>query len=201
MQISNKIIFFITLRTYFVRLFYTYKFLFGHGLSFSLIPYSAKIDKKHKGEFYKRHNSFFNTNDFLIGYAIGIILHFEEKAEFEKVVKVKSVLTSTLGAIGDKLVYKTVLPVFILLIMNIIVFDKFQINYYSITTIFLVLSIFFISNFSMRYFGIKNGYNKGIEAIKIFKSNKFKQFNKYFEYFKYLLLTLFILNLIVVFFI
>jgi len=202
MQLTNKTIFKITLRTYFARLFYTYKSLFGNSLFFCLIPYinSKKFVKKNSESFYKRHSSFFNANDFLIGFAIGIILHFEEKEEIDKTIKVKSVLSSTLGAIGDKLIYKTVLPVFILLQMNILLFTKFNLNNLFFTLTFLMLLIFSILNFSIRFYGIKSGFTNGISAINIFKSTKFRILERFFTYSKYVLFILLILNLIVVFF-
>ncbi len=192
----------ITIRTYFSRLFYTYKSLFGFSLAFCLVPYckSKNLDEKSSNNFYDRHSTFFNTNDFLIGYAIGIILNLEESGKIEDIEKVKTVLSSTLGAIGDKLIYKTILPIFVLLIINIITLAKFQITLYSAVPILLIILSFTIFNFSIKYFGIKHGYNMGIKSLNIFKSSKYKDFNSLFSITKYILLAILIVNLLVVFF-
>ncbi len=202
MQLTNKTIFKITLRTYFARLFYNYKYLFGYSLAFCLMPYikSKESDKTDASDIIKRHSIFFNTNDFLIGFAIGIVLHFEEKGDTNKVIKIKSILSSTLGAIGDKLIYKTILPVFILLQINILIFTRFNLNYLFFTLTFFMLFLFLASNFLFRFYGIKSGFTSGISAISIFKSTKFRFFEKIFTYSKYVLFILLILNLIVVFF-
>ena len=203
MHISNITIFNITLRTYFVRLFYTYKSLFGYSLIFCLSPYlkNKKLDKKSRNNFLKRHSFFFNTNDFLIGYAIGIILHFEEKKEYEKVIKIKSILTSSLGAIGDKLIYKTILPVLVLIIINIITFGVFNPSYFLILLILILLFIFIASNFLLRFFSIKKGFYDGVTSIQYFKSVKFIRLNKLFYSLKLVLLVVLMINLIVVFFV
>ena len=137
----------------------------------------------------------------MIGFAIGIILHLEEKKEFKKIIKIKSILTSTLGAIGDKLIYQMVLPVFILTTMNLIIYSYFNPNIYVIFLVLILSFLFVFSHFLVRFFSIKLGFYKGITSINFFKTRKFIKLNKIFNYIKSVLLIILMINLIVVFFV
>lgn len=174
-----------TVRTFFIRLFYNYSNLFGEGLCYCILPFFKKDDQLIRaGEVLKKHLGFFNTSEYLSGFALGIILNEEQKSERKRIEKVKEILSSTLGSIGDNLVNKLILPVMVLTSLNLFIIAGLQINTVTVSVIILLLIIFNIFNFSIRYYGIKAGLERGLDSIKVFKSPGYRRITAILRYTK-----------------
>ncbi|HAQ60471.1 TPA: hypothetical protein DCR49_00465 [Candidatus Delongbacteria bacterium] len=182
----------LTIRTFFIRIFYNYLNLFGEGLCFCLFPALGND----RSEFIRKHLRFFNTNEYLSGFALGIILNRELNNNDESVEKTKEILSSVIGSIGDRLVYKLILPVIILTALNKFVISGFAIDTCTVIIVFSEILLFNIFNFIIRFYGIRSGYEKGIEAIKIFKSGTYRRIVYLLTLFRNLLVLSLIINLI-----
>lgn len=197
-KISTKKIFHLTVRTFFIRLFYNYHNLFGEGLCYCLLPFLKNNQSSPNNDLIlKKHMDFFNTNEYLSGFALGIIINLEAKNENTNLERTKAVLSSAFGSIGDKLTYKLIMPIFILIALNKFVISDFSLDNCATIIIFSEIFLFNIFNFGIRYYGIKSGYEKGIESIKFFKSNTYRRIILSLTYFRNILILLLIINLII----
>lgn len=202
MRLSNKDFVKIAIRSYLIRLFYNYKSLFGEGLCYCLLSYARKKNKNlicsytnDKAEIeicnlLNRHMGFFNANEYLVCVAIGIILRLEEQKQYEKLKKIKTVLKSTLGAIGDNLIYKIIKPILVFYPIVIIFLYNFKVNLNMILLLIIPYLIFNIFNFIIRFYGAKLGYIHGLKSLKYFKSETYHHLIKYLSNFTLLLFFL-----------
>ena len=191
-ELRTHTAFSLTLRTFFIRIFYNYLNLFGEGLCFCLFPALSKD----KSELIRKHLRFFNTNEYLSGFALGIILNQELNNKDDSTGKTKEILSSVIGSVGDRLVYKLILPVVILTVLNKFVISGFTIDTCTVIIVFSEILLFNIFNFFIRFYGIRSGYEKGIEAIKIFKSGTYRRIVSLLTLFRNLLVFTLIINLI-----
>lgn len=196
--LTKKEIFILTIRTFLIRILYNYKNLFGTGLGYCLLPVSKKSfnpDLKTE-EFLKKHISFFNTNVYLSGFAVGITIKMESSGESDRLVQVKNTLSGTLGALGDNLVNKIILPLMIFSSLNFFVVNRFQLNLFTIYFHLFLLVTFNIFNFSIRYYGISKGHKLGYKSLDIFKGKKYKTILRSLSFTRDILATFLILNLL-----
>jgi len=192
-NLNRNAILALTFRTYFIRVFYNYINLFGEGLCYCLLP-AIKIEKE---SLLRKHLKFFNTNEYLSGFALGIILNLEYNNRFEDEDKAKDILSSVAGSVGDRLIYKLILPVIILTALNKFVISDFSIDGCTVAIVASEIVIFNIFSFWIRYYGIKTGYEKGIDSIKIFKSSAYRRILYALTIFRNILAILLIMNLII----
>lgn len=193
---NRRSLFAFTIRTFFIRLFYNYSNLFGEGLCYCIIPFFKKDNKlAYAGEVLKKHLGFFNTSEYLSGFALGIILNEEQNNDRKRIEKVKDILSSTLGSIGDNLVNKLILPIIVLISLNIFIISDLKINTVTVSIIVILLFLFNIFNFSIRYYGIKAGFEKGLDSIRIFKSSEYKRIITVLRYTKIFLTILLLIIL------
>lgn len=193
---NRRSLFAFTIRTFFIRLFYNYSNLFGEGLCYCIIPFFKKDHNLvYAGEVLKKHLGFFNTSEYLSGFALGIILNEEQKSERERIEKVKEILSSTLGSIGDNLINKLILPIMVLISLDLFIISGFKLNTLTIAVIISLLSVFNIFNFLIRYYGIRAGLEKGLGSIRIFKSTQYKLITNTLRYTKTLLTILLLIFL------
>ncbi|MBU4485615.1 MAG: PTS system mannose/fructose/sorbose family transporter subunit IID, partial [Candidatus Delongbacteria bacterium] len=143
------------------------------------------------------HLKFFNTNEYLSGFALGIVMNLELKKDDEFLDKAKTILSSNLGAIGDKLINQLILPILILVALNKFVSSDFRLDNCAVIVILCELFVFNIFNFSIRYYGIKSGFEKGIDSIKIFKSSSYKKILLYMTLLRNFLIIILITNLFI----
>lgn len=177
MTISNLDLIKIAFKTSFIRLFYNYKCLFGQGMCFCLKPVLEKHLKSDNEQcqidLIEKHSVFFNCNEYLSGFAAGIILKQEED-DPGKTDKVKQVITSTLGAIGDRFFYQLVIPFMLLVSINLAFIFDFQAKPLFLGLIISLLVIFNLLTFSFRFAGVFAGYRLGTASLKLFKHPIFK---------------------------
>lgn len=192
-NLSRKTILALTFRTYFIRLFYNYVNLFGEGLCYCMFP----AMKNKRESLLQKHLHFFNTNEYFSGFALGIILNLERSSRDEETERTKDILSSVLGSVGDNLIYRLILPVIVLTALNKFVISGFSLDACTIVIIVSEILAFNIFSFSLRYYGIKTGYDKGIDSIRIFKSNSYRRIITVLTLFRNLLCILLIANLII----
>jgi len=142
---------------------------------------------------------FFNTSEYMSGLAIGIILRNAGEGE-EKMESIKSVLSSVLGSIGDRLIYKLVVPVIVLTSLNLFASSRFQPDNYTVITVLSLLFLFNVFGFFLRYCGISFGLRNGIDSLKVFHSAAYKRITSSLRILRDVLALILIINLIIVVF-
>ncbi|MBN2788799.1 MAG: PTS system mannose/fructose/sorbose family transporter subunit IID [Candidatus Delongbacteria bacterium] len=195
--LTKKEILILTFRTFFIRLFYNYKNLFGVGICYNLLPVGKRsfCNDQNDKDFFQRHMSFFNTNVFLSGFAIGIIIKLEQSESLEHLERIKNTLSGTLGALGDNLINKTIMPLIIFASLNIMIMNGLSFDLSSLFFVLFLLLLFNIFNFSIRFYGISHGNKFGHKSLSIFKSDKYRTILKTLSYVRDILAGYLIVNL------
>jgi len=111
-------IFRVFLRSFFVQSVWNYRSLISAGFGICLIPIVNRLyeDPKAKKAFLNRHLKFFNAHPYMASYALGVSIKLEEDfaagdAEAsQKLERLKKMLVSILGAVGDKLFWSVIKP-------------------------------------------------------------------------------------------
>jgi len=173
-KLRRRTILSLTVRTYFIRIFYNYNNLFGEGLCYCIFPFFKSCGVPARDDILAKHLKTFNTNEYLSGFAIGIILKNSESGNAD-LEKTKNILSSVLGSIGDRLIYRLIFPVMTLAAVNKFVISGFKSDMCTWTIIISLIIFFNIFNFCIRYIGISKGYEKGLDALKIFRSAGYKR--------------------------
>ena len=168
------------------------------GLCYCLLPVGKKSfwTETNKKDFLQRHFSFFNTNIYLSGFAVGIAIKMEKNGEYDKLVELKKALSGTLGAIGDNLINKIILPLMIFSSLNMFVLHKFTLDVFAFYFILSLVLVFNIFNFSIRYYGISKGYSLGHRSLGIFKSKKYKTLLRSLSFTRDILAAFLLVNLL-----
>lgn len=138
----------------------------------------------------------FSTNEFLSGFAIGIILKNSE-AGIDEMEKTKHILSSVLGSVGDRLIYRLILPVIALFSVNKFIITGFKPDQCTFALIAVLILSFNVFNFCIRYIGISEGYQKGLNALKIFRSAGYKRTVHLLAVTRDILTAFLIINLII----
>lgn len=185
MPLSNYDLLKVACRTSFVRLFYNYKCLFGQGICYCIKPLLLNRNKSEnqqcETDIINRNSTFFNCNEYLAGFAAGIILKQEEE-DSSRTAKVKQAITSPLGAIGDRLFYQLIIPCIMLLTVNLLFLFKFKAETPLFISIVSTVLAFNLLILFMRIFGVFAGYRLGTASLKLFKHPLYLKFDKLLTY-------------------
>ena len=172
MSLSKSDLLKIAWRTNFVRLFYNYKCLFGQGICYCIRPALLKGHQSEpmacQTEIINKHSTFFNCNEYLAGLAAGILLKQEED-DPSRTAKIRQVITSTLGAVGDRFFYQLIIPLLLLISANLLYWFYFQPRTLLIWLLVLLIIGFNLLTGTFRTAGVFIGYRQGVNALKLFK--------------------------------
>ncbi|MDD3044345.1 MAG: PTS system mannose/fructose/sorbose family transporter subunit IID [Candidatus Delongbacteria bacterium] len=193
---DRKTILLLAFRTYFIRIFYNYNNLFGEGLCYCIFPFFSRSCTSSREEVAAKHMMTFNTNEYLSGFAVGIILKTSESGEGD-MERTKNILSSVLGSVGDRLIYRLILPVIALSAANKFIISGFKPDACSIAVIISLVAVFNIFNLWIRYFGISKGYDRGLESLKIFKSPVYTRIVRILTAARNILTALLVINFVI----
>ncbi len=166
----------ICIRSMFLQGSWNFERMQALGFCYTIIPIINKLyssdNKKRKA--IKRHLEFFNTHPYMVGPILGIIIAMEEqkskgaKITSNSINSVKVGLMGPLAGIGDPIFWGTIRPILSALGAGL-----------SITGNVIGPLLFFIPFNIIRmltlYWGIKYGYNKGINLVKEISDNFLKK--------------------------
>ena len=94
---------------------WNYETLLGNGIGFSVEPALRRMPGGKDGEAYRaalaRESQYFNAHPYLASVAVGALARAElEGAAPERIERFRTALCGPLGALGDRLVWATFLP-------------------------------------------------------------------------------------------
>jgi mannose/fructose/N-acetylgalactosamine-specific phosphotransferase system component IID len=186
----------LVLRSYFIRLFYNYSNMFGEGLCYCLRHLHPKSGASNDQEILKERLDFFNTNEYLSGFAIGIVINSETNSGAAETEKIKTIISSVLGSRGDELINSHIVPVLVLTALNKFAVNSFKLDNCLFWLIIFEIAAFNIFNFGIRYYGIRSGLEKGVQCLNIFKSPSYKNILIILRGFRDILTIFLIINLL-----
>ncbi|HDK36188.1 MAG TPA: hypothetical protein ENG82_04695, partial [Bacteroidetes bacterium] len=166
-------------RTFYIQGSWNYERMLNLGFVYCLMPIIKRLytDPEGRKAFLKRHLQYFNAHPYFASFALGVVARLEEKGaaekwtDFSSIDKFKMRISSSLGALGDRLFWGMIKPiigvlgVFLTLLLGI-VGPIFMIVGYNIPHIYL------------RYYGVMRGYKKGFDVISELSVRRYK---KYFD--------------------
>ncbi len=180
-KISKRDLLKVFIRSFFVQSLWNFRSLISVGFGISLFPILKKLYKSPEEQraFLLRHFRFFNAHPYLVSYALGVAIRLEEEIaeghpEVEhKLDRIKELLISILGSVGDQLFWFTVRPFSLLIaIMGVYLFPSLGGKVGALVTAFLIYNI---PHFYWRYKGIIEGYQFGVDVYKCFQKGRFQK--------------------------
>ncbi len=176
------------LRSFFVQSVWNYRNMISVGFESCLFPVVKRLypDLNARKKFLKRHLKFFNGHPYMISYALGVSIRLEEensKGQQNACVqldKLKELLISPLGALGDQLFWFTLKPVSLTVgALGIALFDSVGLKVAAIGFAFLLYNI---PHLYLRYIGIVEGYHHGLQISQFIQRERFEKLRKLFMY-------------------
>lgn len=135
------------------------------GFLYTMLPALKKIykdDKKQMSLAMKRHLEFFNTHQTGAPFILGVTSALEEQEKNEGAQSIRGIkvgLMGPLAGLGDSLISLTAVPICFSI-------GASYAKEGNPLGIFIALFLINVINISLKYFGLKFGYNKGSEFIQ-----------------------------------
>ena len=177
-------IFRVFLRSFFVQSVWNYRSLISVGFGICLIPVLKRLysDTESRQAFLNRHLKYFNAHPYMASYALGVSIHLEEalasgNAEAgPKLERMKSLLVSILGAVGDRLFWSTIKPYS--LIIGMMLLFSLENPAWQLAALAGTFLIYNLPHLYLRYNGIWEGYTYGLEVHKCLDEQRFQKLEK-----------------------
>jgi len=175
-RITRIDLFSVFLRSFYLEAAWNFHQMQNFGFLYSMIPVIKKLypDRPGRVRALKRHLQFFNTHPYFASLILGVAINLEEKkaagsgVDAMDIVNFKDTLMSPLAALGDSLFWATWRP-FTALIGTGFVFISFIDNRpFEVALIgpLLLLVLFNLPHFYLRWEGLISGYRNGTAVIK-----------------------------------
>ncbi len=191
------------LRSFFVQSVWNYRSLISAGFGICLIPIVNRLydDPQEKKAFLNRHLKFFNAHPYMVSYALGVSIKLEEAfaagdvEASRQLERLKKMLVSILGAVGDKLFWSVIKP--FSLMIGVLFLYTFQSIPMKIAALCATFLIYNIPHIYLRYKGIWEGYEYGLDVYKRLRNERFKKLETVYLMLGIPAFTLFIITLMI----
>ncbi len=180
--LNKKDIFRIFIRSFYIQGSWNYQRMLNLGFCYSILPILDKLYKKDedRSKFLKRHLEFFNAHPYFASFALGATARLEEQNLFENwqsdkpISVLKNRLCGPLGAIGDKLVWRTVKPL-------VAMFGVLITLFYGIVGPVVLIVLYNVPHIYLRHYGIVKGYTLGFDVVRELSKRKFERYSNYLQ--------------------
>lgn len=201
-KIRSQDIFQVFLRSFFVQSVWNYRSLISAGFGICLFPIVKRLyhDPASRKAFLDRHLKYFNAHPYMASYALGVSIHLEEAlaagdaAAGKKLDRVKELLVGILGAIGDKLFWLTVKPYSLIIGMAGLMIADTPAGWAF--ALLIAFAVYNVPHLYLRYKGIIEGYQYGVDIYKLLGEKKFSILQRYYAFFGVIAFLLFLAFLI-----
>ena len=184
-------------RSFFVQSLWNFRSLISVGFGISLFPILKRLyhTPEDRRAFLMRHFQFFNAHPYLVSYALGVAMRLEEEIasghpEVErKLERVKELLISILGSLGDQLFWFTIRPFSLLIgVVGVYILPEMPAK---IAALIISFFIYNVPHFYWRYKGIVEGYTFGVDVYRCFQEGRFQKIQKFYTLIGLLLFSAF----------
>ncbi len=175
-------------RSFFVQSVWNYRSLISIGFGICLFPILKRLypDTRSRKAFLLRHLRFFNAHPYMVSYALGVSIRLEEEyasgnlQNTDRLDRMKDLLISILGSLGDQIFWLTLRPVSLLAgAFGIFVVSATE---YRLLVLVLTFFLYNIPHFYLRYRGILEGYQYGMEIYRCFREGRFERLKQAYLY-------------------
>jgi PTS system mannose-specific IID component len=157
-------------RSFFIQAAWNYERMLGLGYSACLIPFVRKriTGQAERSDSLKRNLVFFNTHPYMASWILGAVMKLEDQnVEPSQVDRFKKRLSSSLAAVGDQLFWSHLKSLSVMIAAVCALYDEW-------TAVLVFLIVYNIPHFIMRIKGLKDGYDKGFDVVKVVSMQRFR---------------------------
>jgi len=157
--------------TMFVRLLavqgaWNYETLVGNGIGFCVEPALRRLPGGIDGEAYHaalaRESQYFNAHPYLTSVAVGALARAELEGEApERIERFRTALCGPLGALGDRLVWATFLP-----LCSFMALVVFGLGASPLVTVATFLGLYNAGHLGLRIWGLQAGWRRGMAVAQ-----------------------------------
>ncbi len=191
--ITQKDLFRIFIRSFYIQASWNYQRMINLGFCYSILPILDKLYKnvEDRSKFLQRHLEFFNAHPYFASFALGATARLEEQNLIEHwpsekpITMLKARLCGPLGAIGDKLFWRTVRPLVAIIGVLVTLF-------YGIAGPIVLIVLYNIPHIYLRYYGVVKGYALGFDIVRELSKRKFEKYSNYLQLTGVIVIGLFI---------
>ena len=145
---------------------WNYETLLGNGIGFSVEPALRRLPGGKDGEAYRaalaRESQYFNAHPYLASVAVGALARAElEGAAPERIERFRTALCGPLGALGDRLVWATFLP--LCSFAALVVFGS---GGSPLATVLTFLILYNVGHLGLRIWGREAGWRRGLNVAQ-----------------------------------
>ena len=155
----------------FFRLFavqgaWNYETLVGNGIGFCVEPALRRLPGGLDGEAYRaalaRESQYFNAHPYLTSVAVGALARAELEGEApERIERFRTALCGPLGALGDRLVWATFLP-----LCSFVALVVYGAGGSPLATVLTFLGLYNTGHVTLRIWGLQAGWRKGLAVAQ-----------------------------------
>ncbi|MCB0273315.1 MAG: PTS system mannose/fructose/sorbose family transporter subunit IID [Calditrichaeota bacterium] len=169
-------------RSLFIQATWNYKSMLSIGFQNSMLPALRRLypDLAKQVTCAARHLDFFNAHPYLASYALGVAVRLEEDhvrgdtGAAEKLVRLKGLLISILGALGDRLFWGIIKPASMMLgVLLAAALPTLPAQLGGLAFTFLVYNF---PHFRVRFRGLRLGYREGLLVNRELREEKFRNY-------------------------
>jgi mannose/fructose/N-acetylgalactosamine-specific phosphotransferase system component IID len=185
-RITRWDLFKVFLASFFMQAVWNFRSLISIGFAICFFPVIGKLcdSPEAKKEFFQRHLKFFNAHPYFASFALGIFIRLEElRAEGETHIpetidRLRDLLISPLGAVGDRLFWATIKPASLILgMVGILIAPTIATRLIALAVCFLIYNI---PHLYYRYEGIIEGYMHPYDIYNFISQQRFEVLRKVF---------------------
>lgn len=145
---------------------WNYETLVGNGIGFCVEPALRRLPGGLEGEPYRRalarESQYFNAHPYLTSVAVGALARAELDGEPpERIERFRTALCGPLGALGDRLVWATFLP-----LCSFIALVVFGLGGSPLATVLTFLGLYNAGHLGLRVWGLHAGWRKGLAVAQ-----------------------------------
>jgi mannose PTS system EIID component len=159
-SLSRSVLLHLFLRSFAIQGSWNYRTLQGSGFAFALLPALRHIhgdDRERLRDAVRRHAHLFNAHPYLAGVALGAVARLEADGEDPAVIeRFKNALRSSLGALGDRLVWAGWRPACLLLALVVLLVTES-----AAATVVIFLVVYNAGHLALRWWGLRIGLDHG----------------------------------------
>ncbi|MCG8608076.1 PTS system mannose/fructose/sorbose family transporter subunit IID [bacterium] len=157
-------------RCFFIQAAWNYERMLGLGYCACLMPFLKKriSGQTERSDFLKRNLGFFNTHPYMASWILGAVMKLEDQhVDSSQIDRFKKRLSSSLAAVGDQLFWSDFKSLSVMLAALCALYNAW-------TAIPVFLIVYNLPHFIMRIKGLREGYRRGFDVIKVISMQKFR---------------------------
>ena len=194
--IGRGVRFQVFLRSFAIQGSWNYRTLLGTGFGFALLPALRVIYQGRPTELQdavRRHTTLFNCHPYLAGIALGAVARLESEGEKPELIdRFKNALRSSLGSLGDRMVWAGLRPCCLLLALALLLLGA---AWWVCLLVFLL--VYNIAHIALRWWSLSTGWKGGKRVAERLRESNLERYHEGFAHAGAFLLGL-ILPLVVV---